>query len=284
MAMREGSPLRAAARAGMTLIELLVVMAIIGMAAALLLPAVQAARETARRAQCQNNLHQTGVALHLYHDANGHFPVGCVDKRVPRTNPEGLQLAWSAAILPQLDEPALWRQVDFESAYDSADNAAAAIVVVATYLCPSAVRTAPGREDSIVGNPLPASGTADYRAAAIDYGGIYGAAGVSPSANGVFLYGREVKLADVTDGASHTLAIAEDSGRGWLANGEWINGENIYNVGNPINTQQDNEIWSDHPGGAMALWCDGSVALLAESIELPLLRALCTRAGEDRVD
>ena len=102
--------------------------------------------------------------------------------------------------------------------------------------------------------PQPA---ARYRGAAIDYGGIYGAAQLSPAANGVFLYDHAVKFAEITDGTSHTLALAEDTGRGWFMDGEWINGENIYDVSNPINTQQHNEIWSDHPGGAMTLRCDG---------------------------
>ena len=90
-----------------------------------------------------------------------------------------------------------------------------------------------------------------------------------------------MKISEITDGTSHTLAVAEDSGRGWLMDGEWINGENIYDVSNLINTQQHNEIWSDHPGGAMALWCDGSASLLATAMELTVLRTICTRAGND---
>jgi prepilin-type processing-associated H-X9-DG protein len=242
------------------------------------LPAIQAAREASRRAECQNNLRQIGVALHAYHAVHGQFPVGCIDKRVPKTNPNGKQLAWSATILTELGEPTLARQVDFNSAYDSAANSLAAVTVVPTYLCPSTVRTATGREGAIVADP---SGVVFYRGAATDYGGIYGAAQVSPSANGVFLYDRAVKISEITDGTSHTLALAEDTGRGWLADGEWINGENIYDVSNMINTQQHNEIWSDHPGGAMALWCDGSASLLAAAMELPVLRSICTRAGND---
>ncbi len=265
----------------MTLVELLVVMAIIGVLVSLLLPAVQAAREAARRAACQNHLRQIGIALHAYHAAHGHFPVGCIDKRVPRTNPNGRQLAWSATLLYELDEPALWGQVDFNSAYDSAANSSAAATIIPTYLCPSTVRTAHGREGAIVSDPMSGSSVSTYRGAATDYGGIYGAAQIAPSANGVFLYDRAVKIAEITDGTSHTLALAEDTGRGWLMDGEWINGENIYDVSNLINTQQHNEIWSDHPGGAMALWCDGSAALLAETMELPVLRAICTRASND---
>jgi prepilin-type N-terminal cleavage/methylation domain-containing protein/prepilin-type processing-associated H-X9-DG protein len=267
-----------ALRGGMTLVELLVVVAIIGVLAALLLPAIQAAREASRRAECQNNLRQIGMALHAYHASHGQFPVGCIDKRVPKTNPNGKQLAWSATILTELDEPMLARQVDLNSAYDSAANSLAAATVVPTYLCPSTVRTAPGREGAIVVDP---SGAASYHGAATDYGGIYGAAQVSPSANGVFLYDRTVKIPEITDGTSHTLALAEDTGRGWLADGEWINGENIYDVSNMINTQQHNEIWSDHPGGAMALWCDGSASLLEAAMKLQVLRSICTRAGND---
>jgi prepilin-type N-terminal cleavage/methylation domain-containing protein/prepilin-type processing-associated H-X9-DG protein len=280
MAMRTGVLQRAANGAGMTLLELLVVVAIIGVLVAILLPAVQAARETARRAQCQNNARQIGVALHVYHDSRRQLPVGCVDKRVPSSNPAGRQHAWSAALLPHAEEPALWQRIDFESAYDAPINALVAIEPVAIYRCPTTVRTASGREAGVVANPLASEPNA-YRGAAIDYGGVYGAAQTSPSANGVFLYDRAVKLSDVTDGTSHTLAVAEDSGRGWLMNGEWINGENIYDVSGPINRQQDNEIWSDHPGGAMALWCDGSVELLSEATEMSVIRAMCTRRRAD---
>jgi prepilin-type N-terminal cleavage/methylation domain-containing protein/prepilin-type processing-associated H-X9-DG protein len=263
-----------------TLVEILVVIAIIGMLVAILLPAVQAARESARRAACQNNLRQIGVALLSYHDVHKHFPIGCVEKRIPSTKPNGRQLAWSAALLPNLEEPSLWSQIDFESPYDSAANSTAAVTIVSVYLCPSTVRLASGREGAIVGNPA-STGSGEYRGAAIDYGGIYGAAQISPSPNGVFLYDREVKISEITDGTSHTLALAEDTGRGWLTDGEWINGENIYDVSNLINTQQHNEIWSDHAGGAMALWCDGGVTLLAESMDLATLRASCTRAGNE---
>jgi len=268
-----------------TLIELLVVIAIIGALVALLLPAVQAARESARRSQCQNNLRQIGVALHAYHDAHKQLPIGCVEKRLPKTKPNGRQLAWSAEILPQLEETATWELIDFSAAYDSPQNARAAATAVGVYLCPSTNRLMIGRDDNVVRNPAGAPAST-FIGGAIDYGGIYGAGQTSPSDNGAFLYDRVVKLADITDGTSHTLAVGEDSGRGWPAigdlNGEWINGENIFDVGS-INTYQDNELWSDHTGGAMVAWCDGGVSFLANDLNnnSPLLKALCTRAGND---
>jgi prepilin-type N-terminal cleavage/methylation domain-containing protein/prepilin-type processing-associated H-X9-DG protein len=281
LVMRWHSRIRAPLRDAVTLIELLAVVAIIGVLVALVLPAAQAAREASRRAECQNNLRQIGVALHEYHGAHGQFPVGCLDKRIPKTNPNGRQLAWSAMILQELEEPALAKRIDFNSAYDSSANSTFAGTIISTYLCPTTVRRATGREGAIVADPTVGGGTSGYRGAATDYGGIYGAAGLSPAPNGVFLYERAVKISEITDGTSHTLALAEDTGRGWLMDGEWINGENIYDVGNLINTQQHNEIWSDHPGGAMALWCDGSASLLEASMEMAALRAICTRAGND---
>lgn len=268
---------------GATLVELLVVAAIIGALTAMLLPAVQQAREASRQTQCLNHLFQIGVALHNYESAERTLPVGCLDKRVPRTNPAGRQLAWSAAILRQLGETPLVERIDFAAAYDSPRNAPAAAAPVAAYVCPSTFRLGAGREGAMVSDPAGPEGVVR---AAIDYGGNYGAALTAPSANGVLLYDRAVRLREITDGASHTFAVLEDAGRGWGGDGEWINGENIFDVtaldgATPINVQQDNEIWSDHPGGAMTLRCDGSAALLAETVEPAVLRAACTRAGDD---
>ncbi len=264
----------------MSLVELLVVIAVIGMMVATLLPAVQAAREAARRAECQNNLRQIGVALHLFHDVRRCLPVGCTDKRVAKTNPNGRQFAWSADILPHLEEASLWKQIDYSVPYDSAVNATAAATVLKVYLCPSTARLAVGRAGALVND---ATGTTPYVAAAIDYSGIYGAAQVSPAANGVFLYDHAVKFTDITDGTSFTLALAEDAGRGWTMDGEWINGENIYDVSNLINAQQNNEIWSDHPGGAMVLWCDGGSTLMSQTTDVTVLKSICTRAGGEMI-
>ena len=261
---------------GFTLVELLVVIAIIGVLIGLLLPAVQAARESARRTQCQNNLRQIGVALLAYHDVKGSFPIGCLDKR-HAGNPSGRQLSWSATVLPYLEQTTLWEQIDLLSAYDSSNNARAAETALPVYLCPSTARTTSDREGSFV-TQVPATGRV---LAAIDYGGNYGAAFVSPSANGVMLYNRAVALREITDGTSSTIAVAEDTGRGRLWDGEWINGENIFDQHFAVNKQQNNEIWSDHPGGALAVRCDASVSFLSELMDVKVLKSRCTRSNDE---
>ena len=251
------------------------VVAIIGVLVSLLLPAVQAARESARLSQCKNNLRQIGLALHTFHDAKAAYPIGCVEKRTAK-NQAARQLAWTAELLPFLEHTPLWRAIDFSTAYDSVTNSHAAATTVSAYLCPSTARRAPGRDADEV-----ADAAGEYRAAAIDYGGNYGAAFLAVSANGVLLYDRAIAVNEVTDGLSQTVAVWEDVGRGWLMNGEWINGENIFDVNGSVAREQDNEIWSDHPEGAMALRCDGGVWLLSSEADVTVIRNIATRSGDE---
>lgn len=275
--MHVASECRTAHRGGgFTLVELLVVIAIVGVLTALLLPALQAAREASRRSQCQNHLRQIGLATLSYEQQQGTLPIGCIDKRRPGINPDGRQLSWLATMLPQLEQKPLWETLDFTAAYDSPQNLTAAQTAIPVLLCPSTVRRAPYREDSWCGTSDGSRGLA-----AADYGGNYGAALLSPSANGVLLYEIPVALSEITDGTSHTILAAEDTGRNWQMDGEWINGENIFDQLGPINSQQHNEIWSDHPGGALAVYCDGSVHFLFEQADTTALGAACTRSGTE---
>ena len=142
--MRLRSHVHAPLRGGMTLVELLVVVAIIGASLTVVAGGSGGAGSIAAGRMPEQFAADWGGAHH--HAAHGQFPVGCIDKRIPKTNPNGRQLAWSATILPELSEPTLARQVDFNSAYDSAANSLAAATVVPTYLCPSTLRLAAGRE------------------------------------------------------------------------------------------------------------------------------------------
>ncbi|MDA7978023.1 MAG: DUF1559 domain-containing protein [Pirellulales bacterium] len=261
---------RSCARPGFTLPEVLVVIAIIGILIALLLPAVQSARESASRTECSNNLHQMGVALQLYHDAKGRFPIGSLEMRALRNTdgsllyPDGVQIAWSALLLPYLEQEALHNEIDVSHAFDSPENAVAAGLVLSVYLCPSVTHP----ELQVDGR------------AVTDYGGIYGERITGPNnpAKGVLIYTRAIHMSEILDGLSHTMIVSEDAG--WK-DAQWINGLNVFDQAFPINQAPafENDIRSLHPGGAMGLYCGGSVHFLNEQMDLRTLAAICTRAG-----
>jgi prepilin-type N-terminal cleavage/methylation domain-containing protein/prepilin-type processing-associated H-X9-DG protein len=264
-------------RAGFSLVELLVVVGIIGLLLALLLPALQVARENGRRAQCLSNLRQLGIGLHSYHGTYQAFPPGCVE-------PKGRRLAWSVFLLPFIEQSALWRNYDLRSPYSSPANRQAGGVVLPIYLCPSTARLVPDRTGATSGDRN-RNGRYDSGddLAWTDYGGIFGAAlpGTDDFMNGTLVWDRAIRLAQIRDGASQTLLVGEDTGRGWKLDSEWSNGENIFDIAGRVNVTQHNELWSDHPGGVNVLYCDGGARRLAESAEVSLLIALCTRHGGD---
>lgn len=249
-------------RSGFTLVELLVVLAIIGILISLLLPAVQAVRETARRMQCQNHLHQIGIALHNYHAAHRMFPPGGLEVR-PQWR-RGKQLAWSAFVLPFLEESATYERIDFNYAFDHPVNADVAATTIETYLCPSTPRLS----------------TLQRGRGATDYGGIYGERIVSTNdpPRGVMIHERAIRFRDITDGTARTLVVSEDAD---FPDGQWINAWNLFDQAFSINRAPkfENDIRSMHPQGANGLFADGSVSFLNENIDLELLASLCTRNG-----
>jgi prepilin-type N-terminal cleavage/methylation domain-containing protein len=126
---------------GFTLIELLVVIAIIAILVVMLLPAVQAAREAARRTQCTNNLRQLRLGLHNYESALGKFPAGMSPSVAAGGGQSKAGWAWSAVILPYLEEEQAFDEFDFDHGYSQPVNADAIQLLFTVHVCPSSPST-----------------------------------------------------------------------------------------------------------------------------------------------
>jgi len=217
-----------------------------GILIALLLPAVQAAREAARRSQCSNNLKQIGLAMHNYHDAYGSFPPAFVPDEDGRP-----MHSWRVLILPYLEQGYLYEQYNFDEPWDSPANLALARSMPNVFQCPSG-----------------ATGLAETSYAVIE----------GPGA--LFDGPDAFKLRDVTDGTSNTIMVVEVAGAGI----QWTEPRDIdleqfaLRIGGP-----SGGIRSEHPGGANAVIADGSVRFLADSIDPTTLEALITKGGGENV-
>jgi prepilin-type N-terminal cleavage/methylation domain-containing protein len=268
-------------RAGFTLVELLVVIAIIGLLIALLLPAIQSSRESARRTCCANNLRQLGLGLLNHHNAKRQFPAGMTDRRT-LSNPNGRQLSWNVSLLPYIEEQAIWKRFHTNLPYLDAQNLPATSQIIPTFICPSTVRLGAYRVDCRTGGRNGNLATATDWMGCTDYGGMFGWTGAGYSfMNGVMVWETAYSIQQIAGGTTHVIILAEDSGRDWLWHGEWADGANIFDQTGALNLRQSDEMWSDHPGGVHALTCDGSAHFLADSISASALAPLCTRDGGD---
>ncbi len=206
-------PLRAR---GFTLIELLVVIAIIAVLVSLLLPAVQQAREAARRTQCRNNLKQLGLALHNYHDAHRVFPPGYVsDFNHPARDPDTLDgptgWAWGMLLLPYLEQTNVYQRFDQNLPCWSPVNQPLAQTVIPGFLCPSATgteRPAVIRDRSNTTLGLFSRSTYVANVGHDEPWG-YTVADHSVLANGPFYRNSKIGTRDVTDGLSNTIFLGE---------------------------------------------------------------------------
>jgi prepilin-type N-terminal cleavage/methylation domain-containing protein len=206
-------------RQGFTLIELMVVIAIISILMALILPAVQKARQAANRVVCLNNLKQMGLALHNYHGDHGRFPPGFTSQvlgpwpggsndPVPEAGP-----GWSffAHLLPYLEEDGLHRSIRFDLPITDPANAVARQSFVKTYICPSDCgRRLINITDS--GNPPMDANTPVVitQAAVCSYAGVLGDGAYEQTPfTGIFHRNSQIRFADITDGTSNTVGIGE---------------------------------------------------------------------------
>lgn len=304
-------------RSGFTLVELLVVIAIIGVLVALLLPAVQSAREAARRMSCTNNMRQLSLSLHNFHDVNGTFP-----KHVSPGGATGI--SWLVLVLPYLEQKALFDQFQpTQVAYTGGQNANRILgrYKIPGFYCPSYVETRSGSNiDDITGfgnaygthyvgnmGPISASTTSTAYAFNPSTQGLLACDGILPfhptviSANPPNPEG--VRIAMVTDGTSNTLMVFESAWKGlelspgsyraWVRGMSW-NGDSTgaKNVQNAMNTVRYNgssnynsiSMGSNHPQGCNGGMADGSVRFLSKNIDLNLiLLPMASRAGGETV-
>jgi prepilin-type N-terminal cleavage/methylation domain-containing protein/prepilin-type processing-associated H-X9-DG protein len=200
-------------RRGFTLIELLVVIAIIGVLVALLLPAVQSAREAARRSQCVNNLKQLGIAIHNFHDVQGHLPSS--------SRPAGLtsapRIAGLTLLLPYFEQNNVYNAFNLSANWGRVENSTSVRTSINALLCPSSVYP-----DRLDGNPDPPPYTPGINAPT-DYSPTIGVDARLAVAGLVDGYGAGMlpknetpRLADVLDGLSNTIAFAESAGRPYV--------------------------------------------------------------------
>lgn len=195
-------------RRAFSLVELLVVIAIIGVLVGLLLPAVQGAREAARRSACQNNLRQLGVALHNYENSQRVFPPSCLEGVAVGSAP------WSgqAVLLPYLEGDTLFRKIDFSQSYSSGSNMSlfppngVASVRVDTLVCPGETKATPVLDAT---NGAPKHFPLNYGLNVGPYLVLDASSAARPDGGGAFAPFKRLRPAAYVDGLSKTLALAE---------------------------------------------------------------------------
>jgi prepilin-type processing-associated H-X9-DG protein len=270
---------------------------------ALLLPAIQAAREAHRRIECQHRIRQIGLALQNHHDVHGRLPAGWVSL-APSGEPGW---AWSALLLEFLDQPTS-SNVAWAGAADPALTVAASVGPgamqisdasnkdlrersISAFLCPSD----PSPEVFLLRSG-PGAGAGMFDVARANYAGVFGQGVIenNPSAgDGTFYQNSKTRFADILDGLSNTLLVGERASRqpgSWEGSATWVaavpgaHRDQARVVGRAGRVPNDvlgdfADFGSWHPFGANFVMADGSVRMISDEIDPAVYHALATRAG-----
>ena len=299
MNCRNLKPRKRRGSSGFTLVELLVVIAIIGVLVALLLPAVQAAREAARRMQCQNHMKQISLAVHNYHDTFLGLPPGEANGTYGGSSA-------LAAILPYLEQGSAFAQYDFTKGNSDPVNLSAVSQKIPTYVCPSCVFVRPVPTAPCDANNR-APGTYAFSTGSLDP---YGSDALGNPNNGAIVNGNSgrTSLASIVDGTSNTFLSGEShwgfkdytftsgpcSGQVRGGFSYWSSPyplATLFTTRGPFNPQKMagestrlSNFRSSHPGGVNMATCDGSVRFWMEAIDHSILDAMATRNGGESLN
>jgi prepilin-type N-terminal cleavage/methylation domain-containing protein len=296
--------------AGFTLIEILVVVAIIGILIAVMLPAIQQARESARKSQCANNLKQIGLGMHAYLLVHKAFPPGYKSAVQPDHDDGGPGWAWGSMIMPYIEEVALHDEIDYTKSLRSPETEKVRLTSVSLFICPSDDIFEP-----IIDIPSKSSTRIICRMAAGNYVGSAGT--IRPTCklcrdvfDGIFGRNRAIRPEELLDGLSKTLAVGERASRwsrpaiwGVLPNSKVIDNQKpglfaagpafvlgtTFHEGFNIETNDDMDHGTDgtfaesfgslHSGGAFFLFCDAGVRFVYDDADPAIMNALSTRDG-----
>lgn len=315
--MRQNRPV---ARRAFTLIELLVVIGIIGVLIAILLPAVQMVRESANRVKCQNNLKQMGLALHMYEDHQTTLPPAYMYMPPPPpraglrhfdrppylyTEPNDPGWGWAALILSYVDQKPLADSIDYTLPVESPTNLTARTQPLDLFTCPDDRATGVFTIKTYFNKSLDDAATNSYAA---NYGALGNISQNPDTGNGVFFRNSSLKLSDIKDGTSNTLALGERSAlftqTPWA--GVFTSGTTRTTPGAPVFNSyilpaqampmarigakvlnspylEPFDFFSPHSGVVNFLFADGSVHALNTATDVSVLQALATRAGGETV-
>lgn len=288
--------LRSKSSRGFTLIELLVVIAIIGILVALLLPAVQQAREAARRTQCRNNLKQIGLALHNYHDVHLTLPPGWIGATAGVHDIEGINgFGWGVFLLPYMDQAPLYNQFNFSVSLVDPVHNEERVQILPVFRCPSDVGEATWQieEEANPGTVIATLSTANYVGAfgTTELEDCESGSGLTNGqcrGNGSLFHNGKVLLRDYTDGTSNTFVCGERVSTAGYST--WVGvvpeGEEamarILGVADHLPNHEPlhlDDFSSQHTGGAFFVMGDGAVRFVSENLDENVYKGLFTRSG-----